>query len=254
MSSTVIASLVIACTLVGIAIGAILRARMPDHHVRDDSKDLIKTASGMIATLVALVLGLLVASAKGTFDTASAGIGLTSAKIIQLDRDLAQYGPETQSLRESLRAAVAGRIQQLWPTPGSAPVTMDAFQDATGLETLKHAIRHLTPTNDDQRQLQAQALHFADDIEQLRWQMFVQSRGQLPAVFLGILLFWLLVLYLSFGLLAPRNPTAYAAMLVCAISIAGAVFLISEMNRPLDGLIRVSDVPMRTALKVITPK
>src|SRR4051794_4090994 len=110
MASLVSALITLTSVCAGTMLGSLIRSRLPDHHLRDDSRDVVKTASGMIATLVALVIGLLVSSSKSTYDQASSGVTQIGAKMILLDRALARYGPETKVIRERIREAIATRL------------------------------------------------------------------------------------------------------------------------------------------------
>lgn len=249
MNSTTVALIALGCTLGGVLLGSLVRIALPGHHVRDESKDVIKTASGLIATLVALVLGLLVASSKSAFDSTSAGLTQGAARIVLLNQILVRYGPDAGPAREELRKGISERIELLWPAHGQ-PRLAD-LQEATALERLEGTIRMLSPQGPEQTRLQAQAMQIANDLVQSRWMVFMAAHNPPSGVFLGVLIFWLSVLYTSFGLLAPRNFTVYASLLLCAASISAAMFLILEMNHPLDGVIRVSDGPMRKALEII---
>lgn len=253
MNSVNVCLLVFASTVGGVIVGSMIRARLPGHHIKDDSRDVIKTASGMIGTLVALVLGLLVASAKGTFDTASAGINQGAARIVMLNRALVHYGPEAVAVRTTLHQGLAARIAEVWPESGAA-VKGAGKADLSkmgGLDLLEDEVRALAPKSDEQRYWQQEALKLAQELVVSRWSVFMQAQSVLPTAFLGVLIFWLAALYASLGMLAPRNATAWAAMVVCAVSISGALFLVLEMNRPLDGFIKVSDVPLQKALEII---
>ena len=115
MSSTIIAVFILAGSCGGLLLTMCLRHRLPPHHEEDATRDLIKIATGMMATLVALILGLLVSSAKTTFDAATAEITRGGAQIITLDRTLRNYGPEAQPVRELLRSNLAGSIARVWP-------------------------------------------------------------------------------------------------------------------------------------------
>ena len=157
MSSLTIALISAGCIFSGVLLGLLLRGRLPDHHLSNDSKDTVKLGAGMIATLSALVLGLLVSSAKSTFDTVSSEITQGAAKIIQLDRALANYGPATQDAREQLRRATVAGIAAVWPEEKTALPGMTTFERANGMEQVQATLRELTPATDAQRQLLAQA-------------------------------------------------------------------------------------------------
>ncbi len=249
MSSQTIFLISAGCIFGGALLGLLLHGLLPEQHLRDASKDTVKVGAGMIATLSALVLGLLVGSAKNTFDTAEAEMTQGSAKIILLDRLLADYGPETKAAREQLRRTVATQIEDLWPEEKTGASGLAAFERTGGLEAVQMTLLKVMPTTDAQRQLFAAAQQICGDLRQTRWLLVEQTQSPIPIPFLVVLLFWLTVLHVSFGMLAPRNATVVAVLLICALSVSGAIFMILEMSHPLDGIIKVSSAPMRKALE-----
>ena len=249
MSSQTIFLISAGCIFGGALVGMLLHGLLPEPHLRDASKDTVKVGAGMIATLSALVLGLLVGSAKNTFDTAEAEMTQGSAKIILLDRLLADYGPETKAAREQLRRTVATQIEDLWPEEKTGASGLAAFERTGGLEAVQMTLLKVMPTTDAQRQLFAAAQQICGDLRQTRWLLVEQTQSPIPIPFLVVLLFWLTVLHVSFGMLAPRNATVIAVLLICALSVSGAIFMILEMSHPLDGMIKVSSAPMRKALE-----
>ena len=251
MSSLAIAWIVLACMLGGMLLGLLFGYLLPSHHTRDESKDVMKTAAGMMATLVALVIGLLVSSAKSSFDTTNASITQGGAKVITLDRILSRYGPEAKGVRDDLRTSVAAGVERIWPSETTRGADIAGVERATGMEDVYDGVRELAPQNESQQYLKSQALQLSADLMQSRWMLIEQSQNTLPTVFLVVLVFWLAVLFVSLGLLTPRNPTAISALFICALSMSGAVFLIMELNRPLEGTIKVSSAPLQKALSVI---
>ena len=249
MSSLTIALISAVCIFSGVLLGMFLSSRLPEHHLSTDSRETIKLAAGMIATLAALVLGLLVSSAKSNFDTMSAEITQGAAKIIHLDRLLADYGPETQTIRATLRQNVAAGIHMIWPKENSPATGLATYEKAKGMELLQIKLFELTPTTELQRQMLQQAQQICSDLRQARWLMIEQTQNVLPVPFLVMLLFWLTALHLSFGLFAPRNTLVVVVLFICAVSVSGAIFLILEMNHPLSGVIKVSSAPMLKALE-----
>ena len=249
MGSLLIAALVLGCTLLGAGAGFSIRRLLPETHLSGESREVIKQGFGLIATMVALVLGLLVASAKSAFDAQNTGFGQLSTSIILLDRSLAQYGPEAKSARDRLRGTVVSTIDLLWPARRSQPVLgMDARGITANGGSLFEAIRDLSPKNDSQRAIQTQALQTGADLTKIRWTLSQPAAPLLPAPFLVVLVCWLAVLFASFGLLTPRNPTVVVTLFICALSLAGAMFLIIDLGEPFGGLIRVSDDSLRYAL------
>jgi hypothetical protein len=169
-----------------------------------------------------------------------------SADIVLLDRVLAHYGPETQEVRDLLHGAVARTLELLWPqdsqrNPQTAPT-------AAGGEIILDKIQELSPKNDTQHSLQAQAVSMAIDLGKTRWLMFEQGSSSISTPLLVMLVFWLAIIFSSFGLFAPRNATVMVALFLCAFAVATAIFLILEMYAPFQGLIQISSAPVRSAL------
>ena len=237
------------CIFGGVLLGLLLRGLLPDYHLRDESKDTIKLGAGMIATVSALVLGLLVASAKNAFDTTEEEITQRAAKIIFLDRLLADYGPETKDTREQLRRTVAASIEMLWPNEQTGASGLSAYERMNGMQVTQMTLLKVTPTTDTQRQLFATAQQIITDLRQSRWLLIQRGQRAIPIPFLVVLLFWLTTLHVSFGLFAPRNATVISVLLISALSVSGAIFIILDMTHPLQGVIKVSSGPMRTALE-----
>jgi len=250
MSSLTVALIAFACISGGTLLGMVLRALLPEHHLSDESRDVVRLGTGRIATLAALVLGLLIASAKGTFDTMTNELRQTGAKIMLLDRTLAQYGPETKEARDFLRSAVASALQRIWPEEANT-VAVAAVRQSSGdsVEVVQEKLRQLAPQNDGQRWLQSRALQLSADIADAR-ALLMEQAGQtsLPKPFLVILVLWLIVIFVSFGMFSTRNATVIVAFFICALSVAGSLYLILELDQPYQGLIKISSAPLREAL------
>jgi len=240
------------CIFGGTLLGIFCRELLPDHHLSEESKDTVKLGIGMIATLTALVLGLMIASAKGNFDTMGSEFRQAGAKIVSLDRVMADYGPETKEARDLLRRVVATLLERIWPDELTERTGAKALESGAGIEAIQKILRELSPRNDAQRWLQSRALQLSSDITETRW-LLIEQRGvsSLPAPFLFLLVFWLTVIFSSFGLFSPRNATVIAILFVCALSAAGSLYLILEMDRPHQGLIRLSSAPLRNALALL---
>jgi len=219
---------------------------LPAEHLSSDSKDVVKLGIALIATMSALVLSLLVASAKSAFDTRSNQLTEASADMIMLDRALARYGPETQEARALLERSVVVTLERFWPTQGKGSITLDPRTNP--VEALYDKIEALTPQSDVQRSMQSQALTLAAAVGRTRLLLFEHLGASIPVPFLVVLVFWLCIIFASFGLFAPRNATVITVLCVCALSVAGAIFLILELDRSFEGLLQVSSAPLRAAL------
>jgi Protein of unknown function (DUF4239) len=242
-----IASLAFACIFGGALFGFFLRSVLPQHHVNEESRKAVKTGAGLVATMAALVLGLLVSSSKSTFDEMNNGIVNLGAKTILLDRVLASYGPETRDVRNMIRNTVDNAIQYIWPEE-HATQRIDAIAKSTSVEKIHASINNLEPQTDAQRRIQSEALQLSSDLALLRWTLLEQRHKSISAILLVVLCLWLAMLFTNFGMFAPRNPTVIAALGVAALSVSCALFIIIEMNDPLEGIIRVSSVPLHSAM------
>ncbi len=193
---------------VGIGVGMFAGKRLPGHHLQKSTEDTVKLASGMIATLAALVLGLLVASAKNSFDTTSAQLTQGGAKMILLDNLLARYGPESKTTRDDLRATLASAIARIWPESADSSSGAAALEVNTGFSKVMDDLLSLKPSTDAQRAVLAQAVQVSNDLLQSKWLVIEQTQGALPLPLFVMLVSWLTILFVSIGLFAPRNATA----------------------------------------------
>ncbi len=246
MTPLAISIIAFAIVFGGALLGTALRAAIPKHHLAEDSKDAVKLGIALIATMAALVLGLLIASAKSSYDTQTAELTEMSSKIVFLDRILAHYGTEAAETRDLLRASVIRILDQM----GSKdPAGLSQLEpSSTASEVLYEKIQGLAPKNDAQRSMQTQALSIAADLGQARWLMYEQRVTSVSIPLLVVLIFWLTIIFISFGLFAPPNPMVLVSFIVTALSVSGAIFLILEMYTPYAGMIRMSSAPLRAAL------
>lgn len=234
---------VFGCALLGMH----MRTRLPDHHLDDESENAIKLATGLIATIAALVLGLLISSAKGSFDIVSGDLKRSAVDVIRLDRMLAQYGPEVQPLRDQLKHDYGIWIDMLASGNQLTLEKLDSPQMINHRGDFQLRLEQLTPTNANQRWLQQHALEVSDEAFAIRWLAFMQQGGSIPMTLLIALASWLCVIFGAFGLLAPRNGTVMFFFVLCALSASGAIFVILEMNTPFTGIVKLSVTPMREA-------
>jgi hypothetical protein len=245
LSSLAIACLVFGCTLAGTILGMLLQRVLPGHHLSGESKDAVKNGLALIATLTALVLGLLVATTKGTYDAQSAAVKELAANVALLDRALARYGPQTKECRELIPKFVGLMVEQIWPDGSEQPGQLTGGDVRLVGEAMFDRIAELEPKTDAQRTLKSKALEIAINLAQTRQRMLAQKESSVPTPFLLVLGFWLTILFLCYGLLAPRNLTVFLVLIVCMLSVAGAILLVLEMDRPFEGIIRVPSAPLR---------
>ncbi len=246
MNTAITTAIVFACQFVAMVLGMRLRCVLPKDHLCADTKDVVKLAMGLVATMAALLLGLLVNSAKGTSDTARSEVNEIAAKVTFLDRILSAYGPEAAETRAQIRIVLEEAVLQMWPGEGKLPSQLAPNSNAG--DAVYFAIQHLSPRDESQRNLKAQAVTLGLELGQLRLLLVTQSVPSISKLLLVVVVAWLVVIFFSFSLIAPPNATATLALMVSALSVSGAIFLIMELDRPFVSLIQVSSEPMLKAL------
>lgn len=245
-------SLAILAVLFGAALlGLRLRQRLPEHHLGSDTKDAVRVGMGSVATMAALVLGLLVASAKSAYDTEKDEVVQMAAKAIWLDRLLANYGPEADDCRAQVSNALHSAILRIWPDAELQKQRKLVDPGEVWSRDLPLAIQKLAPQTDPQRTFKDQAVATAAELGQMRWLLFEQTQSSISTPLLVIMVFWMALTYASIGLFAPPNGTAVTAQFLAALAVSGALFLILELDDPFSGVIRISSEPMVIALEEI---
>ncbi len=243
--------IIFALTLAGIFFGTWLRRALPQHHLSKESQDIVRLGAGLIATIAALVLGLLITAAKSSFDTENSQVKQITANIILLDNLLAQYGSETHPIREQMRSIIGPFADRLWQENKAS--TTSGFKFSAEGEKVYLAIQALSPQNDLQRALQARAAQISTDLAQTRLLLFVESDNLIPAPFLSILVFWLVIIFASFSLFSELNVTVFTFLSLFALSASCAIFLVLELSQPFSGLMTISSAPLRNALAPLGP-
>ena len=247
MHAITIASITFTCTFGSALAGTFIRSRLPPNHLSKESQDVVRLGIGLVATMTALLLGLVTAAARSTFDAQDAAIRTSAATILTLDRHLARYGPETKPTRDLIRRAVAFRLETTWGTGRGFGSGLAVSQTTPAVEEVENQILRLSPETEAQRWFKSEALKLTEEVVKARWRV-LGTGGTVPFPFLVVVIFWLTVTFASFGLYAPRNATVVAVLCVAATSVAAAVFLILELDGPFDGVIKVSSGPLQYAL------
>ena len=235
-------------TFVCVSAGALFGMFLPGHRLSPEDKDVVRLGTGLIGTIAALVLGLLIASAKSSYDTQSTQIRQMTANIIVLDNLLAQYGPEASATRNLMRRGIVLLADRIWRENSSASAKAAPFAATDASEAFYAKLQQLSPQNDAQRSLQARAIQISTDIAQTRLLLFAQAGNSVPMPFLAVLIFWLTMIFASFGLFARPNAIIIGSLLIFAVSAAGAIYLILELGQPFAGLMEISSAPLRNAL------
>jgi hypothetical protein len=252
MSSLAVSFVAFACCCVSALVGMILRVKLPAHHLDSESRDVMKLVMGIIATMAALVLGLLIASSKSAYDTQASEMQQLAADLVQLDRMLASYGPEAGEARAILKAGAIAAHRRIWPESETQSTNLDPAVIREQANGFYEAVQTLSPRTEPQRHAQGVALQLARSIFQTRMLMFEQLGGSVLWPLLAVLISWVTMLFLGFGMFARPHATIAVTIVIGAFSVASAVFLIIELSQPYDGFMRIPDTAFRSAMAHIT--
>jgi hypothetical protein len=243
------AGLVFACLVVAVLLGRLLGQRLSPEHLTAETRDTIKLSLGLVATMSALLLGLLVSSAKGAYDSQRQQIEEMAAKVATLDRVLAMYGEQSGAARQELRAIVENAIARAWPQ--KAGTSSDLAPDVRSGDAIYGAVQLLSPADAAQGDLKARAADLTVELAEGRALLVSRALAGVSKPLLVIVVGWLFLILFGFSLLAPHNVVATVALIVSAAAVSGAILLMLEFYEPFDGLIRISSEPMATAISRI---
>lgn len=233
----------------GALIGIFAARSLPEHHLSNESRNSITVSAAIVGTLSALVIGLMISTANSSFSLRSSEVSEIAVDIVRINRLMQRYGPEADGARAELRTYASAKMQELFPVAGKPPQSTEAT--VRMMEATQDSILMLVATDPRQRWLRTQALTLSDDVLQARWLLAEQRGSNIPMPFLILLIFWLGLVFSSFGLFAPRNATTIAVFCLCSIAVSGGITMILELDSPFSGLVHVSGEPMRQALAEI---
>jgi hypothetical protein len=253
MSAIGLSCIIFLCISGGILLGMLLRNALAEHHLSADAKDVVRLGAGLIGTLAALVLGLLIATAKSSYDTQSTQIREMTANIVLLDNLLAQYGPETRDTRDLMRRSDAILVDRMWRESNSDLDKATPFEASAASEAFYAKLLALSPQNDSQRFLQTRAIQVGIEIAQTRLRLYARTNNSIPMPFLAVLSFWLTFIFASFSLFSRPSAIVVGSLLIFALSAAGAIYLILDLSQPFAGLMQISSSPLRNALTPLGP-
>lgn len=260
MSEIGSALLVFALLLLATSVGVWVRPLLPEEHKAHETVQLVQLVIGMLVTFAALVLGLMTASAKAGFDTASNDLRNFAAELIEFDTTMRDLGSDADGARHMLQAYTAAAIASTWPAepaPSGAYPKVGTQDRSEHLENLRlgqmltdvgRQLRRLRTSDSLQQRALDDALTQYRRVVDARWKIIEEAHSSISQPFFKTLTFWLCVIFLSFGLIAPRNALALVTITLGAVSIASAIYVIVDLDTPFTGPIMVPSQPMREAL------
>jgi hypothetical protein len=247
MSSLEASSIVFVLVFSGAPAGMVLRRALPDEHFGTDAKDTVRLAIGLIVTMTGLVLGMLVSSAKTYYDGQKNVVAEMSSEIITLNSLLTDYGPETRQTRIQAHQFVEDALNRIWPAEKSQLFQLKPTDNA---QDLNSELRHLVPRDERQASVKIQVSELIRHLKKTYWLMFLESeQASMSRPLLIVVTSWLIAIFVSFGIFAPPNATVIVTLMVCALAVAAAIFIIMEMYAPFGGVLKISSAVVRDALR-----
>ena len=244
MAPLLIGLITFGATYGGLLFGMWISRQLPSRHLGSDTRDAISVAMAIVGTLAALVLGLLITQANASFAARADAVNELSVNILRLDRVLQRYGPDAFKARATLRGYAALKANEL----SGAPARIKPGETLVFLETLAEEVDGLRPADDVNQDLKARSQRIVNAIIDERWIIVERMSTPVPTPFLILLVFWLTLLFASFGLFAPRNATTIVVLLFCALAISGGIYMILELGNPTRGLVRTPLVSFEAAI------
>ncbi len=250
MHALVVGSLAFVLIFTGALAGMAIRGRVPPEHLVPEAKDTVRLAIGLVVTMTGLVLGMLVSSAKTFYDGEKNQVALLGSQIVLLTDLMVAYGPETDPIRIEARKFLEDGIDRLWPKKSSE---VSQLRPENTNSYFYEQLQLLTPKNDVQRVIKGELLSTSLTLRETYWLMYLQSvQTSMPKPLLAVVISWLVAIFVSFGLFAPRNYTVMATLIVCALAASAAIFIISSMYSPFKGVLKISPVSAQAALSQMT--
>ena len=251
MSEWQVALLVFAAQLAGWACGRFVRGRLPAEHLSSVTRDSVVLLAGMVATLSALVLGLLISSARTSFESDRASVVEIAADILVIDRALAQYGDQAKPARDALRGFMEAAIEGMSLYEHRIDAEAVTQAPMPHMAQLQTSLLALAPTTEAQRWLRTRALTISGELERARVLFAERGTGSISPAFLLVLTAWLAMLYVALALFAPNNATATLTAFGSALAFAAGIFLILELDTSFSGVIRLSHDPLVKTLELL---
>ncbi len=250
MNSIEISVITFALVFGGALLGVFIQGRLREHHQNADTKDVVRLGMGLVGTVAALVLGLLISSANSYYDNQRDELTQMSANIVMLGRLLQHYGPEANAAHESLRLTVGRILVDKWPAESREK--LDVLPPTAKIENLFDQVHNLVPKNEVQRAMQSQASSLLVSLGQMRWLMYAQASTTISRELLCVMILWLISIFLSWGMYSPSNTITLTTFFVSALSVSCAILVILELYSPYKGLLHLSSAPLRLAYAALS--
>jgi hypothetical protein len=208
---------------------------------QEDTKTTVRLVANLFVVMTSLVLGLMMNSAKNTLETDNRNVHALGTDLILLDRTMRALGPQAGEARQQLIEYVQTSLHE------ESILDEDPEAEAS-LDAVGASLRTMQLSGDQQVSLWNDARLLYRQVVQQRWVVVDQSGGTIPRPLIVMLIIWLMLIFASFGYQAPRNRIVTSSFIVAAFLVSAALYLILDMDAPVSGLAKTSNVPFQRAL------
>ena len=243
MYETLVAAGIFLCLVVASLGALVVSGRLPTPYLQDDTYNVVRLAANIFVVATSLVLGLLLNTAKNTFEAVDRNVHAFATDLILLDRTLRHYGPEASDARQRLAVYVRQAVEGTWRADGSRVLDDRAAERL--LDEVGNALVAIRPSDPVRAELWREAQINLQNVVKRRWSLIEESEGTIPAAFLVMLVAWLVLIFASFGYRAPQNAVVVTTLVVAAFLIAGSIYLILDMDLPFQGSIQISPAALQ---------
>ena len=252
MGSLTLAAITFAVVFVGGAIGLELQRALPESYTTGGPKDMTGAVVGLMTLLLALVLGLLIWTAYGVFSAQKASVQTLAITDLKLDEAFQDYGPEAVEGHRILRDGIKNTIAEIWKSSDDEQAVIHKFGYArANLKARLALLNTLQPASDQQTAAKAEATQAAIAIDQTLAQMTLALVDPISYSLISIVVAWAAFLFCGYGLLSKRHPMSYVVLVIGAMGVASAIYLIADLISPFSGVFVVSPAPLVDVLHVV---
>lgn len=246
MQSVWIAAATFACLLAASLLMMHWYPRLSSRHRDEDTNTVIRLVANIFVVMTSLVFGLMINSAKNTYESIDASFHAYATDLIIFDRTLRTYGESAQQTRGLLVTYLERAIAN--PYRGDEALQHRKSQAAQYLDDIGKSLARVRPADRFHETLMLDIRQQYHGLIEQRWRIVEQSEGAIPGPLIGMLIAWMTLIFATFGYRAPRNPMVIGMFTVSALLIAASVYLVLDMDIPFHGPIQISDEPLRRAL------
>ena len=241
MSEYVVAVLAFLSMMGAALLGLFSETKLPTEHLQGDTHRVVRRVANLFVVMTSLVLGLMMNSARDTFETNNRDIRTLATELILLDRTMRALGPEADDARRHL-------VEYVQTSLKGANILQEDPQAEASLEAARTSLRAIRLSDEQKIALWNDARQLDRQVVRQRWVVLDEYGGTIPRPLITIVILWLAIIFASFGYRAPRNTIVTASFCLAALLISAAIYLILDMDTPFSGMTKATNAPFQQAL------